>query len=334
MKRLMILTLAVASAILVAGAASGDTPIPQGLAEYEATLTFTDYPELNDYGDWPVEFNFQFGTTVVGLRRSVVTNPDGTTTLVVGMTMDVAQMLTQTQSGGQLHIHTRNNAFNIYGGGTVNDGTWVSQNSKLDIPSISSLEDFFDQVCSRFADRTMKVDAAHGGSGTEVTLKELQLAYVRESSTAIPEGEALFDVTVRFNRPFADPVQSFQILNQPSAATVLNLQTSSVSLDADRKTLRGVVTADLASAVATINSAEYQAQAEGYKTQTQFYLNGTRFATGSLGFLGQVNPLTMEGLSLVVQSPLLHRDGDKEVRIVGISIAPRAKGGSLMFMKW
>lgn len=336
MKKLLFVLSALVSAAFAACSAWGDTPIPEGLAEYKATLMFTDYPELNNFGDWPVEFDFKFGTTVVGSRRSVVANPDGTTTLVVDMTMDVAQMLTQTQSDGQMHIHARNKAYDIYGPGSQKDGTWVSQNSKLEIDKINVLEDFFNQVSSRFKDKEMWVDAAHGGSGTKVTLKELEFSYVRDCpSTVIPEGEALYDVTVSFNKPFADPVQSFQILNQPSQQRkVLDLSVDNVSVSADRKVLRGVAMANLASTVATINSAEYQAQATEYKAQTQFNLNGTRFATGSLGFLGRVNPLTMEALSLVVQSPLLHRDGGKDVRIVGISITPRAKGGSLMFMKW
>ena len=48
-----------------------DTAIPHGYAIYDITLNFTEFPELNDYGDWPVEIETLMGQTIIGERISV-----------------------------------------------------------------------------------------------------------------------------------------------------------------------------------------------------------------------------------------------------------------------
>lgn len=351
MKKLLFMLSALVSAAFAACSARGDTPIPDGPALYDVTITFTDYPELYDHGDWPVEINLQLGQVFYGERISVVTNQDSTISLTVRAAWDISKMIEYSKSENykstQVKIYTRNNIWEA-GDSTAKErgGTWTGGLKKLDFTGVSTIEGFLAVVAASMMDtetrRTMTKPSSRTEEGEKVLLQALAVKLVGTlDQSPCKAGEPVAcTMRVRFNRPISemgyDHVSAMRAaLVSMSNKTVFDIRSDTASLSQNSCEVTGLVTVDVG-AIYDLTKSEAYTSDNMYRGQPKVFLNGssTYVGCGSLAWVTLDTP-SVFALSQWIRGALIYRTYDGSAcHVVGMELLPKAKTGSLMFMKW
>lgn len=327
-----------------------DTPIPEGSAYYDVTLTFTDYPELDDWGAWPVEMNLLLGpnSSCRGERVSTVTNDNGSISLTVRMVWDIAAMLdyakTDDYKGGQSHIYMRNYLTQYYNTGG-DGGVWTSANKKFNLASVETVEGFMSAIAADFLDtdshRTMsdpKEDNVVLRSEPKTMLQSMSIKLVGTPDKTLRQAgdPILCKLRIRFNRSLSnagyDSVSRLRLVH----GNVFDFTTDHVTLSSDGCEVVGLVKTDIGAIFAAVNDPDYRS-VDANKGQTRIYLNGSTdsISGGSQIWLDQIESSSAFGVSKSIKNSILYRTYAKSpCRVVGLELSPRPKDGSLMFMKW
>lgn len=346
MKKLITFAAAVCSAAVL----WADTPIPNGPAFYDVTLTFDTYPEIGDWGAWPVEMNFLLGpgSSCVGERISVVTNDNGTISLTARMTWDIAAMIayskTDAYTGGQSKICTRNYLTQYYNAGG-DGGVWTSFNGKYNLSSVESVEGFMAAIAGGFLDndshRTMsdpKEDNVTLRSDPKTMLQSMSIKLVRTAdttpcTTGVP---VLCSLRVRFNRPLSEMGYDSITKLRVAHGKVFDLVSDSVVLSPDGCEVVGLVKVDVGAISDTVNDPSYRSL-ESNKGQTRIYLNGSTsdISGGSQIFVSLPVSSSVFDFSEAVKGSIIYRTyNTNRCRVAALELAPKAADGSLFLMRW
>lgn len=344
MKRLFVAALC---ALGFAWMVKADTPIPEGPAVYDVTLTYDTYPEIGDWGAWPVEMNLLLGpgSSCVGERISVVTNDNGSVSLTARMTWDIAAMLayskTDAYKGGQSKIFTRNYLTQYYSAGG-DGGVWTSANGKFNLASVESVEGFMSAIAAGFLDtdnRRIMSDPKEANvtlrSDPKTMLQSMSIKLVRTvdttpCTTGVP---VICSLRVRFNRPISEMGYDSVTRLRVAHGSVFDFVSDSVSFSPDGCEVTGLVKADVGAISELVSSEEYQ---QGGTAQTHIYLNGasTSVSGGSSIKFSPTAP-SVFAVSEMIKGSIIYRHYDtRRCRVAAIELAPKTKAGSLFMMRW
>lgn len=291
------LTAAVAMLAGVGALPCAGTDIPSGYAEYEITVDFTAFPDLNLYGNWPIQMNLRMnaanGCDIRGQRVSYRVDKNGYATQAVyraianlGAKWDYVQSGAYS-SAANTPLALLPFACSANGGiGIVNQGVWATNKRVDSMWKEKTVESFSVGVSNMYATAiyatpnrkpaTMKVDTTYTGpdgttgTGTESTFKSIAFKLVKKLSVDdVASGAGLkYDFFVRFSHP----------LSQKGFASVSNITIAytglfTISLDNpsvsdDGLTYTALFTGDVADMIAKINASDYQSSTVAKSTLT------------------------------------------------------------------
>lgn len=338
MKKLIALVAAVCSAAVV----WADTPIPEGSAYYDVTVTFTDFPELNMFGDWPISMDLRLGECcdAYGYR---VGKTEGTTSVTARMILNLAKGIARTKedsyTSAQPYLRLLPNAINGKGAGAgTAEGVWVGTNAKLNFTGVETVEGFSKVVKNAFSGRKMSYGTALGGSGTESTFQDITFTYV-EDVPAAEEGESKFNLSIWLQDSVRDAgfVSIWKVyLSYPKLPTLTLMHPT---LSEDGCTITGPIKLDVLDYISKINSTEYQSQAgspgqpvfsiygrgeDGVMLRKVFYpKDDYRIITGSNTKINAVAEQTYESLMRRLQGMFVFRtDSYSRHQVVRMWLTP------------
>lgn len=281
--------LAAAVAVL-AGAGTlpcAGTDIPSGYAEYEITVDFTAFPDLDLYGDWPIQMNLRMnaanGCDIRGQRVSYRVDENGHATQAVYRAIanlarrwDYVQSDAYSAASGQsLALLPFACSANTGIGGDT-QGAWATGQGVKSKWTEKTVESFSAGVSNMYAaavwgslSRTpakMSVATSNtgpdgtAGSGMVSTFQSIAFKRVKKLKIDdVASGARLkYDFSVRFSHP----------LSQKGFASVSNITIAytglfTISLDnpsvsEDGLTYTALFTGDVADMIAQINASDYR----------------------------------------------------------------------------
>lgn len=263
------------------------TDIPSGYAEYEITVDFTAFPDLNLYGNWPIQMNLRMnaanGCDILGQRVSYRVDENGYATQAVyraianlGAKWDYVQSDAYS-SGPNTMLALLPFACSANTGiGGDKQGAWATGQGVKSKWTEKTVESFSAGVSNMYAiavwgspSRTpAKMSVATtctgpdgtAGSGTVSTFKSIAFKLVKKLRVDdVASGAGLkYDFFVRFSHP----------LSKRGFATVSNITIDynklfTISLDnpsvsEDGLTYTALFTDDVADMISRINSDDYR----------------------------------------------------------------------------
>lgn len=287
------------------------TDIPSGYAEYEITVDFTAFPDLDLYGDWPIQMDLRMnaakGCDIRGQRVSYRVDENGHATQAVyraianlGAKWDYVQSDAYSEASGQpLALLPRACKPNsTIGGG--DSGVWETNKRVDSMWKEKTVESFSAGVSNMYATAvyatpnrkpaTMKVDTTYtgpdgtAGSGTVSTFKSIAFKLVKKLRIDdVASGAGLkYDFFVRFSHP----------LSKKGFASVSNITIDynklfTISLDNPSVSENGLTytalfTGDVADMIAKINASDYQAISQS--GQSRLYVTGMDAEGGTVKY--------------------------------------------------
>lgn len=263
------------------------TDIPSGYAEYEITVDFTAFPDLNMYGDWPIQMDLRMnaakGCDIRGQRVSYSVDENGHATQAVyraianlGAKWDYVQSDAYSEASGQpLALLPRACKPNsTIGGG--DSGVWETNKRVDSMWKEKTVESFSAGVSNMYATAvyatpnrkpaTMKVDTTYtgpdgtAGSGTVSTFKSIAFKLVKKLRIDdVTSGAGLkYDFFVRFSHPLSK--KGFASVSNITIAydKLFTISLDNPSVSEDGLTYTTLFTGDVADMIAQINSSDYQ----------------------------------------------------------------------------
>ena len=314
-----------------------DTAIPHGYAIYDITLNFTEFPELNDYGDWPVEIETLMGQTIIGERISV---DSAKTQMVVRAVMDIESMIEYTttsaytgRSAFQMWCQLFNYYFNLYSAGSASTGGWVSTNGKLTFAdSDKTVEGFALKLSNHFKNRTTCISAANGGSGTTSTFQSLSIALVRKvGNDELPDALKKYNVKLSFHKPLSEAGFKTVTKIELYYPNLFTITIDNPAVSGDGCDYEAQVELNVPSLIAQINSDSYttggQSKLRVYGTdESGASKSNTDFVTGVNGKIGTLSTTNECALAVNLGGALRHRNSGAAVRFVNMTILRPPKG--------
>lgn len=255
-----------ACAILAAGAVWADTPIPNGYAIYDVTFNFTEFPEINDYGNWPVVVETLLGQSILAERISV---DPGKTQIVGRAIMDIKSMIEYSKTEAytkrtnyQMSLGYFNSYFDFDRGGESSSGKVVGWNSSRSFNGVTTVEGFANVIGGGLSGKECNITASYtyGGSGTTSTFKSMTMKLIRKiNNDPLPNEERNYNVSIAFNNPLS--VKGFASVDK---ITIYFPNLFSFSMEnpvalEDGTVYEATVKMDVLEMIAKINSDEYQA---------------------------------------------------------------------------
>lgn len=267
MKKLIAL---VAAVCFAAGAAWADTPIPDGYAIYDVTFNFTEFPEINDYGNWPVVVETLLGQSILANRISV---DPGKTQIVGRAIMDIKAMIeySKTEAYTKLTDHQMSlgyfsRYFDFDKPEESSSGTVVGWKAARSFNGVTTVEGFANVIGGGLSGKACKITASYtyGGSGKASTFKSMTMKLIRKiNNDPLPNEERNYNVSIAFNNPLS--VKGFASVDKitisfPSLFSVV--MENPVALEGGA-VYEATVKMNVLEMIATINSDEYQKTSGG-----------------------------------------------------------------------
>lgn len=273
------------------------TDIPSGYAEYEITVDFTAFPDLNLYGDWPIQMNLRMnaanGCDIRGQRVSYRVDENGHATQAVyraianlGAKWDYVQSSAYAPAENQPLALLPFACSANTGIGGDKQGVWATRRAVSTKWTEKTVESFSAGVSNMYATAIwgspnmipakMSVATSNigpdgtAGSGTVSTFKSIAFKLVKKLRIDdVASGAGLkYDFFVRFSHP----------LSQKGFASVSNITIAytglfTISLDNpsvsdDGLTYTALFTGDVADMIAKINASDYQSSTVAKSTLT------------------------------------------------------------------
>ena len=184
----------------------GDS-IPSGMALYDVTLGFTEFPDLNAYGAWPVHLRLKLGPlytlgTYEAFGQRIAVGEDKKS-LKIRVAMDLQAMIdySKTYNGADPWIDLRRHATQLSNSNN-DDGSWNSSSCKYNFEGISSVQGFSEVILLPLIQKSTYVSTSRGGTGTKSMLLSLSFDLVRDL-VPVAAGEKKYDVSVTFHNPLS-----------------------------------------------------------------------------------------------------------------------------------